>query len=277
MDDSELLSHVDSYLDEAPLSATEPERVGPFTLFVRRDAGWPYYARPTPGCQGVQPSDVDLVRVRQRALGLPETFEWIVDVVPSVGPAATESGLAVSEHPLMYLDVLLPSRPPDGFEVRMAEPQDDLAMLHAVAEVGFRNRGTAPGPAGVADAEEIVSRGTDAKLLATMHERWDAGLTVSAAAFDVRTGKPVAVGAHQPLEGTTEIVGVATLPAFRRRGLGAAVTSALVRDALMRNCHTVFLTADDDAVARVYQDVGFRRIGTAGSAEPVPVRTSDSG
>jgi len=274
MEDAELLQHVDRYLDEAPLFATEPERVGPFTLFVHRNAGWPYYARPTPGCPGVRSSDVDLVRARQRALGLAETFEWIADVVPSVGPAAAESGLSVSEHPLMYLDVLLPSRPPEGFEVRMVEAQDDLALLHAVAEIGFRNRGTGRGRAGVAEAQEIVSRGTDATLLATMHERLDAGLTVTAAVFDGETGKPVAVGAHQPLESTTEIVGVATLPAFRRRGLGAALTSALVRDALMRNCHTVFLTADDDAVARVYQDVGFRRIGTAGAAEAPGVPTS---
>ncbi|MCJ7832522.1 MAG: GNAT family N-acetyltransferase, partial [Actinobacteria bacterium] len=155
----------------------------------------------------------------------------------------------------------------DGFEVRLVGPGDDLALIHAVAEVGFRNRGTALGPAGVAEAEKVVSRGTDATLLTTMHERLEAGLTVTAAVFD-GAGDPVAVGAHQPLEATTEIVGVATLPAFRRRGLGMALTSALVRDALMRNCPAVFLSADDDEVAGVYEGVGFRRIGTAGSAEP---------
>jgi predicted GNAT family acetyltransferase len=88
-----------------------------------------------------------------------------------------------------------------------------------------------------------------------------AGLTVAAAARV--SGVLAAVGWHQPLDGASEIVGVATLPAFRRRGLGAAVTGTLVADALERGVETVFLSADDDDVARVYARVGFRRVGTA--------------
>jgi predicted GNAT family acetyltransferase len=88
-----------------------------------------------------------------------------------------------------------------------------------------------------------------------------AGLTVAAAARV--SGVLASVGWHQPLDGASEIVGVATLPAFRRRGLGAAVTGTLVADALERGVETVFLSADDDDVARVYERVGFRRVGTA--------------
>ena len=83
-------------------------------------------------------------------------------------------------------------------------------------------------------------------------------------------GIPVATAAHQPLDGVTEIVGVATLPAYRRRGLGAAVTAALVADALERGVETVFLSAADEDVARMYASVGFRRVGTAGVAVPAP-------
>ena len=43
-------------------------------------------------------------------------------------------------------------------------------------------------------------------------------------------------------------------PARRRRGLGAAVTALLVEDAGWRAAETVFLSAGDDAVARVYDD-----------------------
>jgi len=268
VDGNELLKHIDAYLDEVPCSASTREQVGPFTLFVRHKPGWPYYARPTPGCTGVTPADIERVRVLQRELGVPEAFEWLADLVPSVGPAAAESGLDVTEHPLMHLDILLPARPPEGFEVRIVTDEDDLAMLHAVAEVSFSDAGTAVGSAGVEEAEEIVSRGTDAGRLSLMHERLSAGLTVTAAGFDLTTGKPVAVAAHQPVDTMTEVVGVATLPSFRRRGIGAAVTSVLVRDALTRNCHTVFLSADSGAVAHVYEGMGFRRVGTAGAAEP---------
>jgi predicted GNAT family acetyltransferase len=65
-----------------------------------------------------------------------------------------------------------------------------------------------------------------------------------------------------------EVVGVATLPVARRRGLGGAVAAALARAALGAGADTVFLSAQDDAVARVYERVGFRRVGTAGIAEP---------
>ena len=91
-------------------------------------------------------------------------------------------------------------------------------------------------------------------------------------------GDVVAVGWHQPVHdvaaddgsgfSASEIVGVATLPAARRRGLGAAVTALLAADALGQGCDLVLLSAGDDAVARVYQRIGFVRVGRAGAAEP---------
>ena len=41
------------------------------------------------------------------------------------------------------------------------------------------------------------------------------------------------------------------------------MTAALVADARARGVGTVFLSAQDDAVARVYERVGFVRVGTA--------------
>ena len=51
---------------------------------------------------------------------------------------------------------------------------------------------------------------------------------------------------------TTEVGGVGTLAAFRRRGLVGALTSALVADAFTRGCVCVFLSAADETVQRVY-------------------------
>ena len=72
------------------------------------------------------------------------------------------------------------------------------------------------------------------------------------------------------MDGVAEITGVGVLPASRRRGLGAAVTALLARDALDRGVETGFLSASDDAVARVYARIGFREIGNAMIAEPAP-------
>ena len=101
------------------------------------------------------------------------------------------------------------------------------------------------------------------------------GKTVYAAAWV--DGIPVCVGGHQPVGDVTEVVGVATLPAYRRRGLGAAVTAALVADALERGVRTVFLSAADDDVARMYGSVGFRQVGSVGAASPVAATALPSG
>jgi predicted N-acetyltransferase YhbS len=83
-------------------------------------------------------------------------------------------------------------------------------------------------------------------------------------------GAPVAVGSHQPVDvdGTevSEVVGVATLPRLRARGLGAGLASALVAHA-RETADLVFLTAGDDDVARVYERVGFARLATTGVAD----------
>ncbi|WP_348772257.1 GNAT family N-acetyltransferase [Streptomyces sp. RPA4-5] len=70
-------------------------------------------------------------------------------------------------------------------------------------------------------------------------------------------------GRHQPVGAVSEIVGVGTLPTARRRGLGLAVTASLVADARSRGVETVFLSAGDEDVARLYARLGFRRIATA--------------
>jgi predicted GNAT family acetyltransferase len=75
----------------------------------------------------------------------------------------------------------------------------------------------------------------------------------------------------------TEVVGVATLPSARRRGIGAAVTGALVAHALASGLGLVFLSAASDDVARIYERLGFRRVARAGIAEPGPDAASAAG
>jgi predicted GNAT family acetyltransferase len=103
------------------------------------------------------------------------------------------------------------------------------------------------------------------QVLDFMRDRARRGWSISYAAFDANG--PIAVATHQPVGSVTEIVGVATLPSARRRGIAAALTAALVADARGRGVATVFLGADSDDVARIYERVGFRRIGGTGAAE----------
>jgi ribosomal protein S18 acetylase RimI-like enzyme len=241
------------------------EEHGPLRLFVAAGVPWPYYARPA-GAAAVSADDVRAVRARQWELGQPEAFEWLVELAPTLGPAARDTGLHVLEVPLMALE--RPVEPPAAAaRVRRLDPHDPaLAAAQAVSQVAFAAPGTARGEEGEAARDEAL-RGWPEPRVRTIRERMSEGRTITVVATDGIAGI-VAVGSHQPLGDVTEIVGVATLPAARRRGLGTAVTAALVADARDRGAEVVFLAAGSEEVARVYGRLGFVRIGTAGLAEP---------
>jgi ribosomal protein S18 acetylase RimI-like enzyme len=249
-----------------PRAAARVEEHGPLRLFIAEEVPWPYYARPAGGA--VSPDDVAAVRARQRELGLPEAFEWIHEVDPSLLSTARTAGLQVLEAPLMVLDARQwrPLEAPTGIDLRRLAPDDPaLAAARAVADVGFGAPGTMPGPEGRTERDAAASRQSETAL-APVRRRLREGATVMMAAE--RDGAPLAVGSHQPVGGVTEVVGVATLPAVRRQGLGGAVTGALVRDARDSGVEVIFLSAGSDDIARVYARLGFRRVGTACIAEP---------
>jgi ribosomal protein S18 acetylase RimI-like enzyme len=261
-----LITRIDAYLDGVPRSVTTVEEIGPFSLFINTGNGWRYYARPTLGAEAFSTDDVEAVLDRQRALRQPLEFEWIVDRTPQVRTATAGAGLEVSEMPLMHLargDVRTVTPDDPEIEIRVFTPEDDLAAATAVASIGFGAPGTAVGEAGI-EALPAAAAALSSTTLEFAAERMRDGFTaLVVASVD---GVPVASGSHQPYEGATEITGVACLPAYRRRGLGAAVTSRLVQDALDRDVDTVFLSAGSEDIARVYERVGFRTIGHVGAA-----------
>lgn len=261
---ADLLTRIETYYDAVPRSAATTEEIGPFTLFVPT-VGWPYYARPRLGVTGpFTIEDVAAVRARQRDLGVPESFEWVAETTPALLEPITASGYPDAHHyPLMVLERTLTAEAPAGVQLRMLDADSpDLARARAVADVGFAHLGTATGEAGVADRDEAAALTTEDEV---MRDRIRRGITLMAVAEDA--DGPLAVGSVQPVGDVAEVVGVATLPTARRRGLGAAVTALLVAAVRDRGVDLVFLSAGGDDVARVYAKVGFRRIATAHVAE----------
>ena len=245
-----------------PRAAARVEDHGPLRLFISEGVPWPYYARPAGG--DISADDVRTMRRRQWELGVPEAFEWVAELAPTLAPAARAAGLAVQELPLMVLRTPLEA-PPVAARLRRLEPDDAaLAASRAVADIAFGAAGTARGEAGARERDAAVGNFPEHRL-GSVRERMAAGLTITVVAEG--DDGIEAVGTHQPVGGVTEIVGVATLPSARRRGLGAAVTAALVDDARRGGAEIVFLSAGSDDIARVYGRLGFERIGTAGLAQ----------
>jgi ribosomal protein S18 acetylase RimI-like enzyme len=264
------LPRIETYYDGVPRSVARVERIGPFSLFVNPGPGWPYYARPSLGAANFSIDDVQRVRARQRELGAPESFEWVAEVTPALADVVNASGVPVGEHPLMLLDATQPAAVADrsdDLQVRLATLDDDLALLNAIAQVGFNNPGSAVGVLDLDAARKVANR--DPAELAFRQARLRRGQSIMAVAFV--GDQPVGVGSHNPLESVTEIVGVAVLPALRRRGAATALTRLLVADALQRGVQTVFLSANDAGAARIYERIGFQTIATACTAEPNPV------
>ena len=264
-----LFATLDRVYDAIPRQSARAEEIGAFTLFVPEPAGPGLYARPTLGAGIFEPADVEAVRDRQRELGLPEAFEWLPQCAPLLLPVIESAGLHVLHAPLMVLD---PAALPAGGDARVSllDPAaPNFAALvrdrRAVAAVAFAQPGVAVGVAGPAQrdaaAVELAAAGVAREV------DWaDSGRGASAVAVDPVDGI-VASGAYQRAADVVEIVGVATLPSARRRGLGGAVTAALARRALELGAGTVFLSAADERVARVYAKLGFTRVGTACVAE----------
>ncbi len=262
-----MLQRIEACYDALPRTGARPEQVGPLTLFVRAGVGWPFYARPSPGAGPVTADDVAAVRRRQVELGVPQALEWVEDLCPSLAGAAQAAGLVVRHCPLLVLSGA-PVTTDVAATVRvLSGDEPDLAVCEAVAHVGFgAGHGTRVGPAGAAERDAAALASDPARIQGLRVALAD-GSAARVVADDPALG-PVAVGGYQHALGVAEIVGVATLPAVRRRGLAGAVTARLAGLAVERGLTTVFLSAQDDDVARVYERIGFTRIGTAGLAEP---------
>ncbi|MFI5530570.1 GNAT family N-acetyltransferase [Kitasatospora sp. NPDC051853] len=276
---SELLDRLERYYDAVPRSAARVEDFGPLSLFLRNGPGFPYYARPALGWsgRGVTPEDVERVRARQREAEVPEAFEWVAETTPGLRAAVEATGLPVHDHPLMVLTEAVPDGTgggtaeddahPAAATVRVVGAEDPaLAESLAVAYLSFGEPGTAIGTAGPAELAAMTAQLSADGTAARIAQRIRDGLTVVAAAFGP-DGTALCGGQHQPVGEVTELVGIGTLPSARRQGLGYAVTAALVADARARGVRTVFLSAGDENVARIYGRVGFRTVGTALIAE----------
>ncbi|WP_219416320.1 GNAT family N-acetyltransferase [Pseudonocardia nigra] len=255
MDD--LLERIDEFCDAVQRQWARAEEHGPLRLFVRHGEGWPFYARPVPGGAPITAADVEGVRARQRELRLAEAFEWVLAAAPSMADAARATGLRVQVCPLLVLDGEPAATPlPPGYSARLLGPADgDLQRaVHALDSVVAGAFGVpAPAPP------------TDRSLAGLRAE-----LAAGAVARALVTGPdgPVAAGSAQRAGDVVELVGIGTSAAARSRGLGAAVTALLAVAARDAGAELVFLAAGDACATRVYERVGFRRVGECGIAEP---------
>lgn len=237
------------------------ERVGPFDLFHEPPPFGPKYARPGLDRTATRDEVDDLLR-RQRELDLPNEIEGVHECHPWLAASLRAWGWDVVEAPLLVHRQrarAAPSTSVPGIDVRIVAHDDpDLARIDAIGHVAFGAPGMGIGAAGTEQAAAIARTHDPA----SNRERLRLGHMTMLAAFD--RGDAVAYGSLLLDDGApmAEIVAVGTLPSHRRRGVGSAVTLALVALARSRGVETVWLSAANAGVAALYERLGFEPIGT---------------
>ena len=221
---------------------------GPLTLLLDGSSNSPArnYAAPVrPGVPTAQ--EISRVIELMRAAGRMPRLEF---VAPS--PGLEESLLAAGfdlghRVALMTLDALQPASAPAGFDVSAAPTPEQLLGAAAVQNAAYGD----PEP-----PERTASR--------LAHNTARGGVVV--VAVESASGAVVGCGLATPARrGLCEIAAVAVQEEYRRRGVAAALATALSQGVLALG-HQPFLQAEAQEVS-LYQRIGYRRVGEVVFAE----------
>lgn len=224
----------------------------PFSLYLHETDDFRFfnYAIPDFPASEVTAENLAALRAAFAMRGRTLRFEFLREYAPRLGPSLAALGVPLeAENPLLICtpETWVCMAAPEGVSLLRLAPGSCERDMAAYLETQSRGFG----------GEE---RGTSAERIDELRQQLRRGN----GAFLARMGdEPVAAGAYtEPIDGFTELVGIATLPAHRRRGIAGALTAVLASDAFARGVHTAFLTAADDDASRVYQRSGFCRAGT---------------
>lgn len=270
------LRGIDAYCDVVPRAVAEVERVGPFKVFVAREAaGHPFYARPSISARAATFSTEEVLHVLQwqRDHGLPPSIEWIDEVTPGLHGAvvAAVGEAAVEACPLLALarEVEVAADPANVAEVEPGSGR--VEVLSATSPRLGEVAGAVA--AAFADTDEVVPHGVQ-HVLGVMKS----GELVVAGAFDA-SGAVVGGASASPRGEVAEISGIGVLPRGRRQGFGEQLTRQLVVELRRRGVPDIFLSAASDQAAALYRRIGFARVGTAcvARAREVSVRALGPG
>ena len=240
-------SRIQQHARARALGSADHVRSGPFVL--RHDRGWdsPFanYAIPDDGAAPTAGDVAALVGAFRERERLPR-LEYLPSCAPLVEPALLAAGFTVENRAAVMAcaaEALGAPDTPSGVVLR--EPADEGEFLEAalVQCVGY---------GGSADDADAVKGGT-----ARLHATADGGGFAAVAA--TAQGTVVGVGiCTAPLDGLSELAGLAVASAFRRRGVAAALSAHLTAMALAGGCALVWLEPGDPDIQRIYARIGYR-------------------
>ncbi|MEV5988066.1 GNAT family N-acetyltransferase [Streptomyces sp. NPDC052051] len=222
--------------------------VGGFVAGFTPDTDSPYfnYATPLPGSE---PSDRDVAALIEvfRERGLLPRLEFAPSAAPRVEPALRAAGFgteAVHEYLVCTPATLTVPQFSDGAPpVDTPTTDEEYAALDAALAEAF-GEPIASSAAGVARLRRVQEGGGAVRFVRAPDGGCAGGASCSAVAED-----------------TAELSGVGTRPAYRGRGIAAAVTAALTDAMFAQGAGSVWLEYSGDGSRRVYERIGYRPQG----------------
>jgi ribosomal protein S18 acetylase RimI-like enzyme len=196
------------------------------------------------------PSTLEITAMREAFHAHRRTprLEFIGECWPDVAGALERAGLKSEGDPQDIMIVTPDAFKPfsaKGVTIRFLEPSDADALFYAYLETQTRGFGYStddPTPEDISRWRDQIGAGRRAAI---------ALLESQAAGVGTTMGTDLA-----------EVQGVTTLPAARRRGVAASLSSALVADMFKRGGDAVWLSVEEDAARACYAKIGFDKIGS---------------
>jgi ribosomal protein S18 acetylase RimI-like enzyme len=233
---------VAEYLRAVMHSRRDVVRVGPFVAGFDAMSQNPAvnYAVPDADAHPSADDVADLVRAfRER--GLRPRLEYLPATAPRVREALLAAGFVeegtypvMLANPQTFADV----PPPPGFQIRAPLVDSEFWQVRRAQNEAFGDG--EPGPLEILRLHALIRQG---------------GLSRMAVS---RAGEVAGGGDLTPAHGgIAEVAGIGVREPFRRRGVGQALTAALVRAGFEQGLDRVWLTPAGPAEQRMYERVGF--------------------
>jgi ribosomal protein S18 acetylase RimI-like enzyme len=227
--------------------------VGAFRAYFDEtsDLIWLNYAAPiqTLGSEAQTSGDVAALKKEFKRRRRTLRFEFIEPLWPGLGAMLRAAGLRLeAAQPLMICSpATARRRNTDQLRIQSLNANDPDASLDMFVQVS------------------ALAFGRDCPLHKLAELRVRLRIELQAGARRALMGwignEPTGVAALSPTESVGELVGVATLPNFRRRGVASALSSHLVFDHFHRGGDVVWLSAEDAAAQEMYRTIGFADAG----------------
>ncbi|WP_430780254.1 GNAT family N-acetyltransferase [Actinoplanes sp. G11-F43] len=217
---------------------------GPFVAGLDPETESPYinYASPVPGLP-ITEADVTGLVAAFTGAGRKPRLEYVTSCSPELEALLLGAGFTVEERNQYLIcspSTLLAPPVPQGLVLLEPETDGDRAGIVAAQNEAFGDFADDPSPAAIARLRRCQERG---------------GVVLGA-----RTADGVWAGGGQatpPDDGLSEVAGIAVREKFRRRGLGAAISSGIARRLFDRGAGFAWLEASGDDSWRVYERIGF--------------------